>query len=235
MFRSRAVPTAPAPTSAFERPPAATLEKKARTHEPTAKVGPGPRGEQGIESREEKYCHAEFRTNSGIWDGEKSRIELANKIGNYIVVKVENVFESGTSGREIDASQAERLGCLSIARSALSLARFAQTESDESCFFVRAAGIRRFIRRYQFRANMDHQIRFLIEFDRINFLNFLNRKWRWPFRKNKKCPTIDSDNRFFPNAITDSLTKSELIERRRADTSAAAAPPPRTDLYERCT
>ncbi|GBP90641.1 hypothetical protein EVAR_90393_1 [Eumeta japonica] len=61
------------------------------------------------------------------------------------------------------------------------------------------------------------------------------KKWRWSFRKIKKCPTIDSDNRFFPNAITDSLTKSELIERRRADTSAAAAPPSRTDLYERCT
>ncbi|GBP52458.1 hypothetical protein EVAR_39917_1 [Eumeta japonica] len=42
------------------------------------------------------------------------------------------------SKREIDASQADRLGrsCLSIARSALSLARSAQAERDnESCFF----------------------------------------------------------------------------------------------------
>ncbi|GBP47331.1 hypothetical protein EVAR_38097_1 [Eumeta japonica] len=41
------------------------------------------------------------------------------------------------NGREIDASQAERLGrsCLSIARSALSLARSAQAERDnEPCF-----------------------------------------------------------------------------------------------------
>ncbi|GBP70703.1 hypothetical protein EVAR_56205_1 [Eumeta japonica] len=53
--------------------------------------------------------------------------------------------------RHFDASQAERLGrsCLSIARSALSLARSAQAERDnESCFFVRAAGVHRFIRRY---------------------------------------------------------------------------------------
>ncbi|GBP24801.1 hypothetical protein EVAR_14134_1 [Eumeta japonica] len=36
-----------------------------------------------------------------------------------------------------------------IARSALSLARSAQAERDnESCFFVRAAGVHRFIRRY---------------------------------------------------------------------------------------
>ncbi|GBP28592.1 hypothetical protein EVAR_85791_1 [Eumeta japonica] len=56
-----------------------------------------------------------------------------------------------SSGREIDASQAERLGrsCLSIACSALSLARSAQAERDnESCIFVRAAGVHRFIRRY---------------------------------------------------------------------------------------
>ncbi|GBP15178.1 hypothetical protein EVAR_11472_1 [Eumeta japonica] len=48
------------------------------------------------------------------------------------------------SGREIDASQAERLGrsCLSIACSALLLARSAQAERDnESCFFLHAAGI----------------------------------------------------------------------------------------------
>ncbi|GBP71100.1 hypothetical protein EVAR_53380_1 [Eumeta japonica] len=53
------------------------------------------------------------------------------------------------SEREIDASQAERLGRLSIARSALSLARSAQAKRDnESCFFVHAAGVHRFIRRY---------------------------------------------------------------------------------------
>ncbi|GBP55509.1 hypothetical protein EVAR_36232_1 [Eumeta japonica] len=53
------------------------------------------------------------------------------------------------SGREIDASQAERLGRLSIARSALSLARSAQAERDnKSCFSVCAAGVHRFIRRY---------------------------------------------------------------------------------------
>ncbi|GBP39760.1 hypothetical protein EVAR_23086_1 [Eumeta japonica] len=52
------------------------------------------------------------------------------------------------SGREIDASQAERLGRLSIACSALSLARSAQAERDnESCFFVHAADVHRFIRR----------------------------------------------------------------------------------------
>ncbi|GBP74219.1 Monocarboxylate transporter 12 [Eumeta japonica] len=46
------------------------------------------------------------------------------------------------SGREIDASQAERLGRLSF-----SLARSAQAERDnESCSFVCAAGARRFIR-----------------------------------------------------------------------------------------
>ncbi|GBP51651.1 hypothetical protein EVAR_96247_1 [Eumeta japonica] len=59
--------------------------------------------------------------------------------------------DGAVCGREIDASQAERLGrsCLSIARSALSLARSAQAERDnESCFFVRAAGVDRFIRRY---------------------------------------------------------------------------------------
>ncbi|GBP78633.1 Sarcoplasmic calcium-binding protein, alpha-B and -A chains [Eumeta japonica] len=45
----------------------------------------------------------------------------------------------GNNGREIDASQAECLGrpCLSIASSALSLARSAQAERDnESCFFL---------------------------------------------------------------------------------------------------
>ncbi|GBP18364.1 hypothetical protein EVAR_14757_1 [Eumeta japonica] len=54
-------------------------------------------------------------------------------------------------GKEIDASQAERLGrsSLSVACSALSLARSAQAERDnESCFFVRAADVHRFIRRY---------------------------------------------------------------------------------------
>ncbi|GBO99839.1 hypothetical protein EVAR_74236_1 [Eumeta japonica] len=53
--------------------------------------------------------------------------------------------------REIDASQAERLGrsCFSIARSALSLVHSAQAERDnESCFFMRAANVHRFIRRY---------------------------------------------------------------------------------------
>ncbi|GBP16194.1 hypothetical protein EVAR_9907_1 [Eumeta japonica] len=48
------------------------------------------------------------------------------------------------SGREIGSSQAERLGqsCLSIPRSALSLARSAQVERDnESYFFVRAASV----------------------------------------------------------------------------------------------
>ncbi|GBP20481.1 hypothetical protein EVAR_78857_1 [Eumeta japonica] len=53
------------------------------------------------------------------------------------------------SGRETDASQAERLdrSCLSIARSALSLARSAHAERDnESYFFVRAAGVYRLIR-----------------------------------------------------------------------------------------
>ncbi|GBP84734.1 hypothetical protein EVAR_64629_1 [Eumeta japonica] len=36
-----------------------------------------------------------------------------------------------------------------IARSALSLARSAQVErNNESCFFVRAAGVHRFIKRY---------------------------------------------------------------------------------------
>ncbi|GBP23718.1 hypothetical protein EVAR_13673_1 [Eumeta japonica] len=53
------------------------------------------------------------------------------------------------SGREIDASQAELLGrsYLSIACSALSLARLAPAERDnESCFFVRAAGVHPFIR-----------------------------------------------------------------------------------------
>ncbi|GBP12161.1 EGF-containing fibulin-like extracellular matrix protein 1 [Eumeta japonica] len=71
------------------------------------------------------------------------------------------------SERETDASQAERLGrsYLSIACSTLSLARSAQTERDnESCFFVRAAGVHRFIRRYhvknkcihpQYRQNID--------------------------------------------------------------------------------
>ncbi|GBP08184.1 hypothetical protein EVAR_2963_1 [Eumeta japonica] len=56
------------------------------------------------------------------------------------------------SGREIDASQAERLGqsCLFIACSMLSLAHSAKAERDnESCFFVRAASVHRFIRRYQ--------------------------------------------------------------------------------------
>ncbi|GBP78426.1 hypothetical protein EVAR_63377_1 [Eumeta japonica] len=53
------------------------------------------------------------------------------------------------SGREIDASQAGRLGRLSNACSALSLARSDQAERDnESCFFVHAAGVHRFIRRY---------------------------------------------------------------------------------------
>ncbi|GBP43807.1 hypothetical protein EVAR_82238_1 [Eumeta japonica] len=53
--------------------------------------------------------------------------------------------------KEIDASQAERLGrsCLSIPCSALLLARSAQEERDnESCFFVQATGVYRFIRRY---------------------------------------------------------------------------------------
>ncbi|GBP07058.1 hypothetical protein EVAR_4471_1 [Eumeta japonica] len=52
------------------------------------------------------------------------------------------------NGREIDASQAERVGrsCLSIGCSALSLARSAQAEFDiESCFFVRAAGVHPFL------------------------------------------------------------------------------------------
>ncbi|GBP51963.1 hypothetical protein EVAR_80058_1 [Eumeta japonica] len=49
------------------------------------------------------------------------------------------------SGREIDASQAERLERLSIACFALSLARSAQAERDnESCFFVHVAGVHRF-------------------------------------------------------------------------------------------
>ncbi|GBP32062.1 hypothetical protein EVAR_21096_1 [Eumeta japonica] len=55
------------------------------------------------------------------------------------------------SGREIDASQAERLrqSCLSIACSALSLARSAQAErGNESCFFVHATDVHAFIRRY---------------------------------------------------------------------------------------
>ncbi|GBP10382.1 hypothetical protein EVAR_69673_1 [Eumeta japonica] len=50
------------------------------------------------------------------------------------------------NGRKIGTSQAERSGqsCLSIARPALSLARSAQAERDnESCFFVRAAGVHR--------------------------------------------------------------------------------------------
>ncbi|GBP15942.1 hypothetical protein EVAR_12526_1 [Eumeta japonica] len=54
------------------------------------------------------------------------------------------------SGRETDASQAERLSpsCLSIACSALSIAYSAQAERDNgSCFFVRVAGLR-FIRPY---------------------------------------------------------------------------------------
>ncbi|GBP00945.1 hypothetical protein EVAR_2254_1 [Eumeta japonica] len=51
------------------------------------------------------------------------------------------------SGREIDASQAKRLGHLSIACSALSLARSAQAQRDnESYFFVPVAGVHRFIR-----------------------------------------------------------------------------------------
>ncbi|GBP42939.1 P protein [Eumeta japonica] len=53
--------------------------------------------------------------------------------------------------KEIDASQAERLGrsCFSITRYALSLARLAQAERDnESGFFMRTAGVHRFIRRY---------------------------------------------------------------------------------------
>ncbi|GBP39073.1 hypothetical protein EVAR_27431_1 [Eumeta japonica] len=53
--------------------------------------------------------------------------------------------------RDRCAPQAEGLGrsCLSIARSALSLARSAQAERDnESCFFVRAAGVHLFIRRH---------------------------------------------------------------------------------------
>ncbi|GBP08050.1 hypothetical protein EVAR_2865_1 [Eumeta japonica] len=42
------------------------------------------------------------------------------------------------SGREIDASQAEHLGRLSVASSTLSLVRSAQVEREnESCFFVR--------------------------------------------------------------------------------------------------
>ncbi|GBP72874.1 hypothetical protein EVAR_57420_1 [Eumeta japonica] len=49
--------------------------------------------------------------------------------------------------REIDASQAEHLGRLSIACSALSLARSARAERDnESCFSVHAADVHRFIR-----------------------------------------------------------------------------------------
>ncbi|GBP70516.1 hypothetical protein EVAR_61431_1 [Eumeta japonica] len=60
------------------------------------------------------------------------------------------------SRREIDASQAERLGCLSIARCVLSLARSTQAERDnESRFFVRAAGFHRFIRRYHFKKKMN--------------------------------------------------------------------------------
>ncbi|GBP25752.1 hypothetical protein EVAR_12232_1 [Eumeta japonica] len=50
-----------------------------------------------------------------------------------------------------DASQAERSGqsCLSIARSALSLARSTQAERDnEPWFFMHAVGVHRFIRRY---------------------------------------------------------------------------------------
>ncbi|GBP48959.1 hypothetical protein EVAR_32295_1 [Eumeta japonica] len=53
------------------------------------------------------------------------------------------------SGREIDASRAERLGRLCLYCSAHSYANSAQAEHDnESCFFVRAAGVHRFIRCY---------------------------------------------------------------------------------------
>ncbi|GBP81981.1 hypothetical protein EVAR_65587_1 [Eumeta japonica] len=49
-----------------------------------------------------------------------------------------SLFNSGASADEVEE----------IARSALSLARSAQAERDnESCFFVRAAGVHRFIRR----------------------------------------------------------------------------------------
>ncbi|GBP57836.1 hypothetical protein EVAR_41505_1 [Eumeta japonica] len=60
--------------------------------------------------------------------------------------------------KEIDASQGERLGrsCLSIACTALSLARSAQAERDNaSCFFVRATGVHRFIRRYHVKILQD--------------------------------------------------------------------------------
>ncbi|GBP41944.1 hypothetical protein EVAR_31707_1 [Eumeta japonica] len=56
-------------------------------------------------------------------------------------------YSKAHSGREIDASQTERLGRLSITRFGLSLARSAQAEHDNaSCFFARAAGFHRFIR-----------------------------------------------------------------------------------------
>ncbi|GBP81892.1 hypothetical protein EVAR_87029_1 [Eumeta japonica] len=57
------------------------------------------------------------------------------------------IYAPVTINKEIDASQAKRLGrsCLSIAHCALSLARSDQAERDnESCFFVRAAGVHRF-------------------------------------------------------------------------------------------
>ncbi|GBP44129.1 Protein fem-1 homolog A [Eumeta japonica] len=53
-----------------------------------------------------------------------------------------------TLGKEIDASQAERLGRSCLYCSALSPARSARAERDnESSFFVRAAGVHRFIKR----------------------------------------------------------------------------------------
>ncbi|GBP20104.1 hypothetical protein EVAR_13876_1 [Eumeta japonica] len=63
---------------------------------------------------------------------------------NYIETHSISFSHGQNSIEEIDASQAARLGrsCLSVARSALSLARSAQAERDnESCFFMRAAGV----------------------------------------------------------------------------------------------
>ena len=88
------------------------------------------------------------------------------------------------SGREINVSQAERLGrsCLSISCSTLSLARSAQAERDnESCFFVRAADVHRFIRCQNYsrlgRIHMNKTYVTNTEW-KSNFANFLERKYR---------------------------------------------------------
>ncbi|GBP69417.1 hypothetical protein EVAR_52689_1 [Eumeta japonica] len=98
--------------------------------------------------------------------------------------------------KEIDASQVERLGrsCLSIARSALSLAHSAQAERDnESCFFIPdtqehdyGAKRRAAIKRLGYRCTLTGAIGIRIRWSSLRRVDFKQHPPRLPSAENEE-------------------------------------------------